>query len=102
MNADAAKKIDIEAGVVLIPVDGLPRDALAAFTFKDAQAFVGGFVEVVRLRLSNDVLLVNEEGRLRGLPRNPFASEVFGVSLYDNAVLLAGEAAVTKVLGGGE
>jgi hypothetical protein len=50
-----------------------------------AQDWVEGFVEVIRLRDNvNDenlpvTILCNDEGRLRGLPRNTFASVVSGM-----------------------
>ena len=42
-------------------------------TLKEAQAFVGGYVECITWP-NGDLLIVNEEGKLRGLPLNPEAT----------------------------
>ena len=42
-------------------------------TLKEAQAFVGGLVECVTWP-NGDLLIVNEEGKLMGLPLNPEAT----------------------------
>ena len=42
-------------------------------TLKEAQAFVGGMVECVTWP-NGDLLIVNEEGKLMGLPLNPEAT----------------------------
>lgn len=54
--------------------------------FEACQAAVGGYVEPVRLT-NGDVLLVNEEGLLQGLPLNPGASllarrEIVGPAVF--------------------
>ena len=41
-------------------------------SLKEAQAFVGGYVEMVRV--GDGILLVNEEAKLKGLPINDWAS----------------------------
>ncbi len=45
------------------------------------QAWVGGYVETIDTEARGGrkgfVLVVNEEGRLKGLPKNPNASQVF-------------------------
>lgn len=46
------------------------------FSLKELQAIVGGYIEI--LRLSNDVIMVlNEEGKLKGLPFNPNANKIY-------------------------
>ena len=42
-------------------------------TLKEAQAFVGGYVECITWP-NGDLLIVNEEGKLRQLPLNPEAT----------------------------
>ena len=42
-------------------------------TLKEAQAFVGGYVECITWP-NGDLLIVNEEGKLMGLPLNPEAT----------------------------
>jgi len=55
-------------------------------TFAEIQALVGGYVEVVHLSPGR-VALVNEDGRPLGLPPNPEASRIAGVSLVGTVVL---------------
>jgi hypothetical protein len=43
------------------------------FTLEELQGFVGGYIELVDLG-SRDVMVVNEEGRIHGLPINMKAS----------------------------
>ena len=51
-------------------------------TLKEAQAFVGGYVECITWP-NGDLLIVNEEGKLRGLPLNPEASLLWKMT-FDN------------------
>ncbi len=56
-----------------------------------AQAFVGGFVQMVALE-DGSQLLVNEEGLLKDLPCNYPASILAGQTLVGNAIWLKGSA----------
>jgi hypothetical protein len=66
---------------LLLP-DGTQRDVQPAsergkFTLKEVQALVGGFVELVRLGRTNDdrrILLLDEDGKSKGLPANEQAT----------------------------
>jgi hypothetical protein len=50
------------------------------FQLGELQAFVGGHIEVVPIRGDpRRILVVNEEGRLLGLPRNEQATRVAGL-----------------------
>ena len=71
----------------------------STMTFAEAQAAVGGFVEVVPT--DDGVLLVNEEGRLRGMEPNLNASYTFGRMLVGPVVSLTGSD-VDAVLGSGD
>lgn len=44
-----------------------------AFTLEEAQAMVGGYIEVVHLK-DNDILVCDEEGRLKDKERNEIAT----------------------------
>ena len=59
-------------------------------TLEEAQREVGGLVEMIRVE--GGQLLINEEGRLNGLPDNPTASEIAGQSIVGNALFLKGSA----------
>ena len=45
-------------------------------TLEEAQAFVGGMVECITFP-NGDLLIVNEEGKLMGLPLNPEATTLW-------------------------
>lgn len=62
-------------------------------TLEQAQEFVGGLVEMISPVHHRDIqLLVNEEGWIRNMEPNKFASEMFGVSLCGPVLVLEGEA----------
>ena len=66
-------------------------------TLEEAQAFVGGYIELVHLD-NGDQILVNEEGLLHGFAVNMSATilcKMFGngCTLVGNAMLLKGEKA---------
>jgi len=46
------------------------------FSLTELQAVVGGFIEVVHLP-DGRLMIVNDEGKLNGLPVNPKASELY-------------------------
>jgi len=54
------------------------------------QAAVGGLIEYVYIRYNRKktIMVVNEEGRLIGLPVNPIASLIAGQTLVGNVLLL--------------
>jgi hypothetical protein len=63
---------------LLIPVEGEPRllyDADRPPTLDEAQLAVGGWVEKITFR--RETWLVQEEGRVRGAPENPRATQMY-------------------------
>ena len=59
-------------------------------TLEEAQAVVGGWVEMMTLP-NGDQLLVNEEGGVYGLPVNPEASVLAGTFIVGPVALLQGK-----------
>ena len=61
----------------LLPVDGPPVFVAPRtgdrFSLQELRTFVGGYIEAVRLN-PDEWLIVNEEGKLEGLPVNTFAT----------------------------
>ena len=57
-------------------------------TLKEAQAFVGGYVEGISMP-NGDYLIVNEEGKLKGLPFNEEASKLWK-DTFDNDNYMTG------------
>ena len=67
------------------------------FELEDLQNFVGGYIETVPTYFDNDViLLVNEEGKLKGLSYNEVAS---AIQHFTRADLLCGDAVLVRVDG---
>lgn len=52
------------------------------------QDVVDGYIEQITLIQGKAAMLVNEEGRLRGMPSNTLASLVAGISIVGPALLL--------------
>lgn len=63
----------------IIKTDGTTQEVQPAngvsFTLKEAQAIVGGLVEVVDLP-NGDIMLINEESKLIGLEKNEEATKL--------------------------
>ena len=57
-------------------------------TLKEAQAYVGGYVEGISFP-NGDYLIVNEEGKLMGLPLNEQASKLWK-DTFDNDNYMTG------------
>ena len=57
-------------------------------TLKAAQAFVGGYVEMITFP-NDDILIFNEEGKLKGLPLNPEATALWRAT-FDNDNYITG------------
>ena len=57
-------------------------------TLKEAQAYVGGYVEGIHFP-NGDYLIVNEEGKLMGLPLNEEASKLWK-DTFDNDNYITG------------
>ena len=57
-------------------------------TLEALQAAVGGYIETVRLRVGDAVMIVNEEGLLLGLPYNTLASGFAGREIVGTAIIV--------------
>ena len=70
-----------------------PKDGVK-FTIEELQRFVGGHIEIVRLD-GKDVMVINEEGKLKNFPMNVAATALFnmhhGLSDY-----IVGDALICK------
>jgi hypothetical protein len=65
--------------------DGAQRTVTPAhgvsFTLEELRKLVGGSIELVALS-TGDMMLINEEGKLLGLPYNPLATMLAAPSLF--------------------
>ena len=91
-------------GIIYIPIHKLRKDNMtkenktAEFKIitdkkdepdlKAAQAFVGGYVEGISFP-NGDYLIINEEGKLTGLPLNPEATALWKAT-FDNDNYITG------------
>lgn len=70
----------------LLKADGSNRPLSPAtppyFTLEELQAAVGGYIEIIPIDRTT-LLIVNEEGRLHGLPRNSQASDLMHQLKFD-------------------
>jgi hypothetical protein len=55
------------------------------FSLKELQEAVGGYIEMVYL--PNGIMVVNEEGLLKGLPLNQLASQLAGQPIVGNVLV---------------
>lgn len=64
------------------------------FSLEELRHFVGGPIELVTL--GDCYMVVNEEGKLRGLPFNPSASRLYSL-FYDDIDCIVGDALLCKI-----
>lgn len=82
---------------ILVKTTGEIREAeFGEPMFKTVGKAVGGHIEHVRPRGLEDpyCMVVNEEGRLRGLPVNPIGSYLYGT--YDHGEPIVGDIVIMK------
>ena len=58
-------------------------------TLQDAQKFVGGYVEVVKVK--DGILIIDEEGKLKDKRVNPYASKLY-FDTYGDQDIIVGDA----------
>ena len=83
MIQDMTKDINTKASEFKIIEDSKDEPSL-----KEAQEFVGGYVEGITFP-NGDYLIVNEEGKLKNLPYNPEASALWKAT-FDNDNYITG------------
>lgn len=62
-----------------------PKDG-KSFTLDELQGFVGGNIEIVQTKNDNEVMVINEEGKLKGLPVNIIATKRYIYGDHDKIV----------------
>ena len=58
-----------------------PKDK-KSFQLEELQKYEGGLIEIVKTKLGKP-MIINEEGKIEGLPLNQIASEIYQYSEYD-------------------
>lgn len=54
------------------------------FSLKELYNYVDGYIEVVNLRSENNIMIVNEEGAINGMPVNHKASMIYSKEFNTN------------------
>ena len=72
--------------MVLIKVDGTTKDVKAQ-TLAEMQEAVGGYIEIIAISKTSYMIL-NEEGKLKGLPVNVLATRLTRGVLGDDDVVV--------------
>lgn len=74
------------------------------YNLEEMQHLVGGYIQVIELHKIKSQMIINEEGKLIGLPKNDNATKMFHeeyphLSEYDyicgDAIILSGKARLT-------
>ena len=90
IEIEKIKKIANTGGYALIKADSINVTPLQTqgedITLEEAQQAVNGYVEIIYLT-KKLIMLVNEEGRLYGLPNNPLASAIVGSSIVGDVII---------------
>ena len=66
------------------------------FSLDELKAFVGGWIECVTLN-DKQVMIVNEEGKLNGLPYNLMATEIIKLAFQPCDDFIVGDALLCDV-----
>lgn len=64
------------------------------FKLKELQEIVGGYIEIAQLK-NNDIMVINEEGKLNDLPYNEKATQIYQSQVYFRD-FIAGDVLVCK------
>ena len=78
-------------GAVIIKECGTTKDLVPndtkAFTLKEMQEIVGGYIEMIHLK-NGDIMVINEEGKLNALRINDDATQIFQENFGDTDVIV--------------
>lgn len=78
----------------IIKIDGSEEKVTKKLTLEYMQEIVGGWIQVVSFP-NGDQLVCNEEGKLKGLPVNKKATELWK-SHYGNTDIIVGNVIIAK------
>ena len=73
--------------VVMIPYDRAPYITSVSDSLENLQKIVGGYIELLSFA-SDGALVMNEEGKIIGLPLNRTASLMFGIPIVGDTFLI--------------
>lgn len=67
------------------------------FTLQELQSHVGGYIEMLHLKrvpqldMTNATMVLNEEGKLLGLPINQIATDLFAINYPKSTDMIVGD-----------
>lgn len=66
------------------------------FSLDELKKFVGGYIEIVTVKFDGKdyLMVVNEEGKLNGLPYNEAATELYQTSFWGDCDCILGDALI--------
>ena len=65
-----------------LPTTGEADLSSCTMTLEECQAYVGGYIEILRTRTPGELLVINEEGALDELPYNAQATKIVHPDYY--------------------
>ena len=68
-----------------------PKNKGQEFTLDELKSYVGGWIECIFLN-QRQVMVINEEGKLRGLPYNTIATEAYRMAFQPTDDFIVGDA----------
>lgn len=78
-------------------LDVHPINEGGVFTLQELKEFVGGYIECVFLPNGKQVIIVNEEGKLLGLPYNNTATEAMRLAFQGTTDYIVGDALLCEI-----
>lgn len=73
-----------------------PKNKGQEFTLDELQLYVDGYIECIFLN-QRQVMVINEEGKLRGLPYNTMATEAYRLVFQPTDEFIVGDALLCEV-----
>lgn len=73
-----------------------PKNKGQEFTLDELKSYVGGWIECIFLN-QRQVMVINEEGKLRGLPYNTMATEAYRLVFQPTDEFIVGDALLCDV-----
>ena len=77
-------------------IEVYPKNDGEVFSLEELKEFVGGYIECVFLN-DNQVLVLNEDGKLINLPYNHIATEVYNIALQPNRDVIVGDTLLCEI-----
>ena len=77
-------------------IEVYPKNDGEVFSLEELKEFVGGYIECVFLN-DNQVLVLNEDGKLMNPPYSHIATEVYNIAFQQNRDVIVGDALLCEL-----